>query len=299
MSVSDDQLSSWTKPWFNNEEERAEATRKAVRSAIDKHPILKGLGLRVFAKGSYPNNTNVRKDSDIDIAVELQDLISINYNDGISDETTGLRDYTGISRHEFKSLLGDALVNEFGSYQIDKTGNKVFRIRGSDKIMDSDVIPCTTYRNYYSWGYRQGIKLILNKPDGKRNVNYPDTHLENGVNKNTSTSKRFKSVVRILKNANKYLLENENLPICSSFMIECLAYNINDSTYLTNGIWRNNILYLCEEAWNYLETDEMNHSESSRWLEINGYKYLFHDDQVWTRQDAKNFVLNIYNFMRN
>ena len=67
MTISDDQLSSWTKPWFNNEEERAEKTKELVKSAVDIH--LKDLNIRVFAKGSYPNNTNVRKDSDIDIAV--------------------------------------------------------------------------------------------------------------------------------------------------------------------------------------------------------------------------------------
>ncbi|MBU1200238.1 hypothetical protein KJ953_01735 [Patescibacteria group bacterium] len=295
MKISDDQISSWTKPWFSNEEERADKTKKIVESAVYNHPILKDLGIRVFSKGSYPNNTNVRKDSDIDIAVELQDLIHVNYCDGVTDESAGLTNYTGISSQDFKYYVGEALEKEFGV--IDKSGNKVFRIRGSKKIMDSDVVPCTSYRKYFNWGCRKGIKLILNSPNGKQNVNYPDKQLENGIDKNISTKKRFKNVVRIFKNANNYMAENRNSENYPSFMIECLAYNINNSSYLANDTWREMIINLCTEAWEYFKLDEF--KQSNRWLEVNGYKYLFHDDQIWTRSSAKQCIKNIYNLLNN
>jgi len=295
MKISDEQLSNWTSPWFNKEVEMAEKTKESVKTAISNHSVLKNLKIRVFAKGSYPNNTNVRKDSDIDIAVELQKLIVVDYFDGITDDETGLRNYTGISRQLFKSHVGEALEKEFGIYKIDRTGNKVFRIRGSDKTKDSDIIPCTTYRRYYKWGYRKGIKLILNQPDGKYNVNYPDKHLENGADKNTSTKKRFKSVVRILKNANNYRVERENAQDYPSFMIECLAYNIDKSTYLATDPWRDILNNLCTEAREYLKLDES--QVTNRWREVNNYKYLFQEDQIWTRSDAGRFVKEIYGLM--
>jgi hypothetical protein len=45
-----------------------------IRQAIDEHGAFKGCGLHVYAKGSNANNTNVRTDSDVDIAVECMDV---------------------------------------------------------------------------------------------------------------------------------------------------------------------------------------------------------------------------------
>lgn len=300
MKINDDQLSRWTNPWFNNQEERAERTRSIAKSAIDNH--LSDLGIRVFAKGSYPNNTNVRGDSDIDIAVELEDMINLDYANGVVFSNTGLSNYTGISEVAFKLRLQKALETEFGKNNIDSSGNKVFRIRGSDKILDADIIPCTTYRYYYASSpssYNQGIQLILNKPDGIRHFNYPDQHLANGVSKNTSTKKRFKSVTRILKNANGYMSENSNVTLFRSYMIESLAYNVKDITFTGNDSWREIILRGCEEIWSYLQKDEYSLLEVSRWTEVNGCKYLFHGQQNWNKEDAKNFIRNVYNLLNN
>ncbi|MBW7956050.1 nucleotidyltransferase [Patescibacteria group bacterium] len=300
MTISDDQLSNWIKPWFNNEEERAEKTRETVKEAVENH--LSDLDIRVFAKGSYPNNTNVRGDSDIDIAVEFEELIKLDYADGIEFSDTGLNHYTGISEQDFKLRLQQALEKEFGKGVVDSTGNKVFRIRGSDKILNADVIPCTTYRFYYGnspYSYRQGIQLILNIPDGKRHFNYPDQHYKNGIEKNTSTMKRFKSVTRILKNTNSYLVENDDSALFPSFMIESLAYNINDLTYTGNSTWRDVILRGCEEIWEYLKVDELNLPESDRWKEVNEHKFLFHDHQIWTKNNARQFIQGAYNLLSN
>lgn len=298
MKIADDQLFNWTKPWFNDEEERAEKTKEIVKSAVDDH--LSDLGIRVFAKGSYPNNTNVRHNSDIDIAVELEDMISLDYVNGVGFSNTGLSSYTGISEIDFKLRLQKALETEFGKNVVDSSGNKVFKIRGSDKILDADIIPCTTYRYYYASGstsYNQGIQLILNRPDGVRHFNYPDQHLENGVEKNTSTMKRFKSVTRILKNANYYLSDNNKTNPSPSFMIESLAFNIKDLIYTENKTWRDIILKGCEEVWAYLQKDEYSLPTDNRWREINGCKYLFHDQQNWTKDDAKRFIKNAYNLL--
>lgn len=300
MKLSDDQLSNWTKPWFDNQEERAEETSATVKSAVDNH--LSDLGIRVFAKGSYPNNTNVRGDSDIDIAVELEDKINLDYANGVVFSNTGLYGYTGISESEFKLRLQKALESEFGKNVVDSSGNKVFRIRGSDKIMDADIIPCTTYRYYYAaspTSYNQGIQLILNRPDGIRHFNYPDQHLKNGVSKNNLTMKRFKSTARILKNVNSHLSENNGTTFRPSYMIESLVYNVSNTIYTGNNSWRDILLRGCEEIWSYLQKDEYALPEISRWREVNGHKYLFHQHQHWTKDDAKQFIQSAYNLLTN
>jgi len=300
MKISDDQLSRWVKPWFDNQEQRAEQTKDIVKSAVDNH--LSDLGIRVYAKGSYPNNTNVRHDSDIDIAVELEDKINLDYASGIGFTNTGLYPYSGASELDFKSRLQKALEAEFGTKVVDSTGNKVFRIRGADKILDADIIPCTTYRFYYgsnSFSYRQGIQLILNNPDGKRHFNYPDQHYKNGVEKNTLTKLRFKNITRIFKNANGHMLENHSLSLVPSFLIESLAYNVSNSTYIANETWRDIALRGCEEIWEYLKLDEFRLIGTSRWKEVNGYKFLFHDHQIWSKDDAKQFIKSAYNLLAN
>lgn len=295
--ISNDQLSSWTKPAFANEAERAEATQKSVKDAIDNHSVLRNLSIRVFPKGSYANNTNVRHDSDIDIAVELKEMINLSYDPGVNFSDTGLTSYTGISEQLFKSHLKSALISKFGD-KVDTSGNKVFKIRGSDKIMDADVIPCTTFRLYHSpTNYSEGIELILNVPDGRRHFNFPDQHQENGIYKNNSTSKRYKSIVRILKNANNYITPSGSDPKYHSFMIESLAYNLPTDLYLYNEPWKDLLNQVCVGAWKYLEVNEPE-NEVERWMEVNDIKFLFHSDQKWSRSHAKQFVLDIYDLIK-
>ncbi len=300
MIISDDQLSNWTNPPFEKEEDMAERVRLTVKNAINQHPILKDLSIRVFAKGSYANNTNVRRNSDIDIAVEYEGLINLKYRDGVTFSDTGLSIYKGISEYDFKNYLSNVLVSEFGNNLVDRSGNKVFKIRGSSKILDADIIPCTTFRFYNtrdSNDYWQGIQLILDIPDGKVHYNYPDQHHENGMSKNTETKLRYKNVVRILKNLNNFMADTMDKPKCHSFMIECLAHNVPTNTYLRETPWRNLLSQICLEAWTYLNNIEPI-EESERWLEVNKIKFLFHDDQKWTRDEAKQFIIDVYNLIK-
>ncbi len=66
----EEKLSSWTGPSSDSEQEKQDRTERMIREAIDAHRAFEDCALAVFAKGSYANNTNVRADSDVDIAVE-------------------------------------------------------------------------------------------------------------------------------------------------------------------------------------------------------------------------------------
>ena len=56
----EDQLGRWTKPSSDTEKDKQERTERMVRKAISDHPEFHDCNLTVYAKGSYPNNTNVR-----------------------------------------------------------------------------------------------------------------------------------------------------------------------------------------------------------------------------------------------
>lgn len=295
-TVSDDQLANWTKPAFGNEEEKADYAERMIREAGKAHIALKDLDVRVFAKGSFKNNTNVRRDSDVDVAVEYRGLITTEFASGASFSGLGLAPYTGpfgdaAGKAAFKAAVGEAMRKAFGASAVDGSGNKVFTVRESSRSLAADVVPCTSYRYYWPNGnWRQGIELILDRPDGRRHVNYPDQHYEYGVAKNKATSKRFKSTVRILKNIENKLVAARQIRVVPSYFIECLAYNVGDYAYTAPTTWREIVSNATAEIWRYCKEPEPT-SEADRWLEVNRGKYLFHSQQRWTRADGEQFAL--------
>jgi len=62
-------LQGWTTPSSATEQEKQERTERMIRHAVDEHGPFAGCSLRVYAKGSYANNTNVRADSDVNNAL--------------------------------------------------------------------------------------------------------------------------------------------------------------------------------------------------------------------------------------
>ncbi len=298
MIFSDDQLSNWTKPAFGNEEQLATTTEQTIRDAIKNHRLLSGLNIRILPKGSFKNNTNVRRDSDIDIAVVHQNHIATEYADGATMQDAGLVPYTGISKEAFKAAVGEAMRSAFGSAAVDGSGNKVFKIRGSQKVMDADIIPSTQYWYVGKGWQRKGIGLILDVPDGRTHLNYPDQHFDNGVAKNNQTGRRYKSAVRILKNIENKLASDGRINVFPSFLAECLAYNVPNGIYNAPGDWRALITNLCAHVWGYVkETDEP--SSPLRWLEVNDHKYLFGPHQHWSKQQAHDFIVQVYEAVAN
>lgn len=296
MSVSEDQLSGWTSRAFNNEEQRADDTERAIRNAIENHSTLAGMDIRILPKGSIKNNTNVRRDSDIDIAVINRQHIITQYEAGVAMGDVGLEPYSGISAQEFKSLVGDAIRAEFGNQNIDASGNRVFKIRGSTTVMDADVIPSTLYWYVGRGSTREGIALILDVPDGNIHFNYPDQHFDNGVAKNNRTGRRYKRVVRILKNIENKLVADGILQDVPSFLIECLAYNVPDTIYNAgHSTWRSLITSVCENIWAYVSSEEP--ADEYRWTEVNGFKFLFSPSQRWTKQQAAAFISSVYDMV--
>lgn len=226
-------------------------------------------------------------------------MIQTDYLPGLNFSHSGLKlydsaDFGGVTEFSFKRAVGEALTKEFGSSSVDGSGNKVFKIRGSDKIFQADVVPCTTY-HFYAQPFmpRRGIQLILDRPDGVRHFNYPEQHEGNGIQKNNLTGRRYKSVVRILKNVSEHLSKNGIQELYTSHMIESLAYNVSNTVYTQGLPWRSLVTDVLVTIYGYLSKPEPIH-ENMRWTEANGHKWLFHPQQNWTRQQAMNFVLNAW-----
>lgn len=294
-TIAEDTLSSWTKPAFDNEDQKREYIERTIREAIKGHPQLAKLPVNVYAKGSYRNNTNVRRDSDVDVAVELTSIYIPEYADGVTPQSIGFEPYSGsYDTSDFKDHVGQALVGAFGSRAVQRH-NKVFVVRQSTRSLAADVVPCFTYRWFYTpgpHGYEEGIQLIADR--GFAPHNFPQQHYDNGCTKNNAAGRRFKRVVRILKRLENKMVEDGVIDVVPSYLIESLVYNVPNH-YFGTDTWAGDVRNALGHIWEDTGGAEC----ERRWFEVNGIKYLFHSAQNWDRAQARTFVLRAWNYVEN
>jgi hypothetical protein len=285
-------LANWTGPSSATEQDKQERTERMIREAVAAHRPFAGCGLSIYAKGSYANNTNVRTDSDVDIAVQCTD---VEYWEEAEPGTHSPgAPYTGIwTPEKLRSELVAALQAKFPG-QVDTSGSVAIQVNSSTARVDADVVPCFTYRYYFSsGGSREGAKIFSKAGDVIDN--YPAQQLENGNAKNLRTGYAYKKAVRILKrveNAVAFEGKHRELP---SYFVECLAYNCPDALF-RRPMWTDVIRECLVHIWEELQGAEPIDSEA-RWLEANGCFYLFHGSQKWTRAYAREFSHAAWNYL--
>lgn len=284
-------LQNWTSPSSDTEQEKQDRTERMIREAVDAHPELSKCKTKIFPKGSYANNTNIRADSDVDIAVLCTECVY--WRESKKGIHTPNR-YKGVwTPSKLRTDLVSALNAKFSS-QVDTSGSTAIRVNSSTARVDADVVPCFSYKYYFDNGpTRTGTKIF--KRDGSNIVNYPDQQLANGRSKNTSTNHSFKKVVRILKRAENAMVVNGQINPLPSFLMECLPYNCPDDLFF-RSTWTEVVRGILIYLWNELDGPEPTNS-SRRMKEVNGYFFLFHDNQGWTREDARDFVGNTWSFL--
>src|SRR5277367_1617953 len=197
MASLEDKLVSWTGPSSLTEQEKQDRTERMVTEAVRDHPGLKDCTFTVYTKGSYPNNTNVKADSDVDVAVQCSDVFYWDAAEpGAKSSTT--TPYTGIwtpSKLRTEVLL--ALEKKFPG-QVDSSGSTAIKVNSSTARVDADGLPCFCYRYYFPSGScPHGTGAF--KKDGDAITNYPNQQLKNGIAKNQASAMRFKKAVRVLK----------------------------------------------------------------------------------------------------
>jgi hypothetical protein len=257
-----------------------------IRQAIRSHAAFNDCSLTVFAKGSYPNNTNVRTDSDVDIAVQCHDA------EYWREESPGAHPasspYNGIwTPDKLRSELTNALRAKFPG-AVDVSGSTALRVDSSTARVEADVVPCFDFRYYFaSGGHREGTKVFKTNGDGVEN--YPVQQLENGRKKNTQTNQRYKKAVRIMKRLENEMVRHGVYNEVPSFFVECLVYNVPNK-YLMRSTWTDTVRGVLGHIYQELDGIEPSGQQSDRWLEVSRCKFLFTPQQKWTRDDARSFA---------
>lgn len=266
--------------------ERAE---RMVVAAIDAHSAFDGYrsSIKVYAKGSYANKTNVRADSDVDVVVENQHVLYFDYfpRDSAPTPDHHADPYTGPwNASNWREEVRLAMVNTFGSGDVDTSGEVAITIAEvSGSRPSADVVPSFDYRRYDTPDRRVShVGSRVFKQTGGWVDNFPDQQKANGITKDGSTGGRYKKYVRALKNAENYLAEQGAIDELPSYFMECLVWNVPNAD-LTLGSaldqgFRNTLAYL----YNHLRTAAF---EPDDWEEPNQLKYLFRSNK-WSREGA-------------
>jgi hypothetical protein len=272
----------------DNEEAKRERTETQIREALSSHGPLQGRDYRVYTKGSYANNTNVRRDYDVDIAVEYQGFF---YSEMAFDLEGQPKSAVGVvsstdpyTRADFKRDIQGALEATFGKSAIE-AGSIAYRVREQKTTLPADVVPCWEYRRYdrIEAGtpiFQQGTRVYTSSGDPINN--YPAQQLKNGIAKNNKTGKRYKRMVRALKRLENRLVVNGDLENeLPSYLVECLVYNVPNENFghLTYKADMRRVL-----ATIFNET--LANGGWENWEEVNELKYLFRSSQKWAREQA-------------
>ena len=284
----EDKLSGWTGPSSDTEKDKQERTERMIREAINSHTPFDDCSLKVFAKGSYANNTNVRSDSDVDIAVECTEVLY--WEESEKGKHPPGESYEGIwTPAKLRTELIAAMTTKFPG-QVDSSGSTAIQINSSSARVDADVVPCFSFRYYMEHGTRDGTKIF--KKDGSSIVNYPIQQIENGIAKNNATNYAYKKGARLLKRIENEMAADGTFRELPSYFMECLAYNCPNHVF-SQSTWTECLRAMLLHIWDNLQGDEPN---EGRWLEVNGCFYLFHSSQKWTRADGREFAKAAWNY---
>lgn len=294
MATLEDKLSGWTGPSSDSEQEKQERTERMIRDAVSAHPAFNNVGLSVFAKGSYANNTNVRTDSDVDIAVKCTEAeYWEEAQPGLRPSNSGT--YQGKWTPELlRSELTAALVAQFGKDAVHTSNSTAIFVKSNTARVDADVVPCFSFRRYMPGG-NDRLGTMIFKKTGDRIINYPDQQLREGRAKNTNTGNSFKRGVRVLKRLENVLVAEKRCKELASYFIECLAYNCPDAAF-AHSTWTETVKAMLAAIWSNTQGEEPS-EQSMRWLEVNRCFFLFHSQQKWTRADARAFAQAAWTYL--
>lgn len=235
MGVPGSQLDTWSHQGSVSQSAQTYATLKGVLSDISSPFYSKDFS--IFLQGSYGNDTNVFRDSDVDIVIRLNQTY---YADTNSLAVPAKANYdkafsrAAYAYPEFKSDVLAWLEKKYGSDV--KAGNKAIFVKANGARRDADVLVCTNHRRYREGSngvddqYDEGIAFWS---DGTEINNFPKQHSENATAKHQATNQWYKPLVRVYKNMRNRMVDDKYLPegVAPSYFIEGLLWNVPDAKF--------------------------------------------------------------------
>lgn len=292
-------LTSWSKGPGPAEQEKIEHAKTAISKAIDADPTLGSRGIEVLLTGSYANRTNIRVESDVDVAVVYRAAFVTDWHlvdqraatdpdvRASLDKEAGFRSVT-YPDSQYRDEVEHALVEHFDAGAVER-GPIAFDVHKNTYRVDSDCVAAFEHRLYMQgdeeFKFIDGIRVTNDV--GRTIINYPVAQRLFGDEKHRATDRHFRKVVRIVKNLCVEMNDvgvqaAEDIP---SFLIESLVFNVPDHSFGGPTFYLELKLVL---GWLFNNT--MLGKNCDHWTEANKIKPLFGDDQKWTQEQVHAFI---------
>lgn len=290
-STKEDRLRAWAKSPSQTEIEKCERVERMIKQAVEEDAKLSKMDISVYAKGSYYNRTNIPSDSDVDVAVVANNYFFNDYPEGRCHEDFNFSK-SEYSFADFRADVARAVENKFGASEVE-IGSKCIEVHSNSCRVDADVVPHFVHRRYAAdKTFHEGVAIL--KPDGTKIYNWPKQDYDAGISKNDDTGKRYKALVRILKNIKCKMKEDgyasaDKVP---SYLVACLVWNVPnyffaEASYLkmTGDV----VDFLIERTSDLVNVKE--------WGEVNELKYLFRPSQPWKFDEVHQFLKDAKKFL--
>ena len=301
MKFKESTLKLYAAPLSDTENEKCKHTIQAIRDALknlgytddsnevtllERETLAYSISMQnqyskekihIFIQGSYANNTCVRNESDVDIAIVREDLYEYAFGEKFSLSTTNQKNEAIYLKNEVEKILRKQFP-----YQVHR-GNKSIKVDGNTYRKNADTVPCLSLHYYYKSHLKdysmrhEGVVIFAD--DGSIIKNFPKQHIANGKEKNNRTRYYYKKMVRIMKKI-RHLMSDCGYSCAdkvSSFGVESLLWNFPDycfTMYQSYGL-------AFEEIVDYAYRHK---SELYNYYEANGIKKV-----CPTQQDVTNF----------
>jgi hypothetical protein len=228
----------------------------------------------IFLQGSYKNDTNLRRDSDVDVVVQLAArlrprvaaLIRLQLEQDQAHKLAHER-WQSFHNHVLKALRAT-----YGTEAV-TPGRKSLKLAKGKIPALADVV--VTLR------YETGLAFYL--PDERRwVVSYPQQHHTRGLKKELATNGQYKRTIRMFKAARNHLIDNHAIRnrTAPSYFIECLVYNV------PNGLFKPSLGQSYCGVVEYLASAGLQQFECQ-----NGVRELFGPSRdLWSVDEAQRFV---------
>jgi hypothetical protein len=287
LGIPESQLETWSHQGAIN---TAKATHESIRNALNSYKLPDGVDFEVYLQGSYKNDTNIRGDMDVDLAVQINSTFYCN----LSEEQ---KRYLGLSPasyewNDFRSDVLSALKDYYGLLTITE-GNKSIKVEAISGRLPADVVVCAQYRKYKSlnsYDYVEGI-TFWTRNEKRQVINYPKIHYNNGVKKHQNTNNQYKPVVRMFKNIRSYLGEKDYISssLAPSYFLECLLYNLSNTNFI--GSYRDTFCNIVN--W-------LNKANLEAFVCQNEQLKLFGDTpEQWSIYDAERFIQKLIKLLND
>jgi hypothetical protein len=294
MAIPEEKLKTWAK---QGSVSQSAQTYEAIRAILDdKKASYHARDYSIFLQGSYGNDTNVWKDSDVDIVIRLNETYYFDTNflkPPAKENFDKARDPAEYGYDEFKKEVLVWLQKQLPGAV--KPGKKAIFIEGNGTRRDADVLVCCLLRQYFESSdgvddnYGEGICFFL--PDMTRIENFPEQHAAKLTDKHQDSNQHFKPIVRVYKNMRNRMIDDRALDegIVPSYFLEGMLSNVPNENFVASleDSWVNSFNWVLQADHSKLLTASGFHwlvrdNFHECWPQVNFNTYLNAAHKFWT-----------------